>query len=186
MISHDRALFLITLSQVCEERAVSDSPLCLLHRDDRKMRDLLDMFHKIVVVLFPPLIAVSVNTGDLIHHKMNMGVVRVLMDGIDHLVLRCIVPDDLLRVPIRLFRRDVFLFVEAEHRVSHLFTLGLSKIHSGLLHLLCCCLRGCNIAAPNIGRFFRIKNVVRCGAVGIVIKKFSVLPDSDYFVFNVF
>lgn len=39
-----------------------------------------------------------------------------------------------------------------------------------------------NIAAPNIGRFFRIKNVVRCGAVGIVIKKFSVLPDSDYFV----
>ena len=29
MISHDRALFLITLSQVCEERAVSDSPLRL-------------------------------------------------------------------------------------------------------------------------------------------------------------
>ena len=76
---------------------------------------LLDMIHEAIVICFLPLITVAVSAGDVIHNKVDVYIIRVGMDGINHLMFRGIVFDDLLGKPIGLLGSNMLVLTKTEH-----------------------------------------------------------------------
>ena len=72
---------------------------------------------KSVVVLFFAGVAVPVYKADLVHDKMNMGIIRVRVYGVKNLIFRCIVLNDFVSKFICLFRGNVFFFIKGQNGV---------------------------------------------------------------------
>ena len=73
------------------------------------MGDSSDVAHKIIIVLFLPLIAVPVHIRNLVHNKMNVDILGVAMYSIYNLILWRVMLDDCLGKLIGLFCCHPFL-----------------------------------------------------------------------------
>ena len=71
------------------------------------MSDLFDMIHKTIVIRLFPLITVTISAGNVIHNKVDVYIIRVGMDGIDHLVIRFIILDYFLGKTVGLLRSTI-------------------------------------------------------------------------------
>ena len=79
------------------------------------MSDLFDMIHKTIVIRLFPLITVAVSAGDVIHNKVDVYIIRVGMDGIDHLVIRFIILDYFLGKTVCLLGCNMLILAKTKH-----------------------------------------------------------------------
>lgn len=72
-----------------------------------------NVIEKVMVVFFLSLIAVAVCIRHLIHDKVNVRVVRILVDGIYDLVFASVMPDNFVRILLSEFGGDMLGVTEA-------------------------------------------------------------------------
>ena len=72
-----------------------------------------NVIEKVMVVFFLSLIAVAVRISHLIHDKVNVRVIRILVDGIDDLVFASVMLDNFVRILLSEFWRDMLGVTEA-------------------------------------------------------------------------
>ena len=146
------------------------------------MSDPLYMSPEIVIVLFLPPISMPINIWNLIHDKMDMHLVRVVMDSIDSFIFRCIMLDNFTRIVICLRWSNMFPLVEANNWMSDSLALVLTKSNSGFLHFHCCRISRCHVATSYKGCLLWVANIVDSVLIGVPIKKFAVFTDPGYFI----
>lgn len=77
------------------------------------MCHMANVIEKVMVVFFLSLIAMAVRISHLIHDKVNVRVIRILVDGIDDLVFASVMLDNFVRILLSEFRRDMLGVTEA-------------------------------------------------------------------------
>ena len=95
--------------------AAQAAPFYLLDWNNREMCYLLDVIHKSVVVCLLPLITVPISAGDVIHNKVDVYIIRVGMERIDHLVIRFIIRNYFLGKTGCLLECNMLILTKTEH-----------------------------------------------------------------------